>query len=100
MICFQEALPRQVSDLSSLLGDEYSWIGVGREDGKAAGEFEAVFWRNDVLEVVSWDTVHVTLRSRVSDDSDCYERYGSRKRRSYRVNSPVQGVRERPHMLG
>jgi hypothetical protein len=57
IICVQEALLRQVQDLASLLADEYSWIGVGREDGKTSGEFEAVFFQHDVVEIAEWDTV-------------------------------------------
>jgi endonuclease/exonuclease/phosphatase family metal-dependent hydrolase len=39
----QEALISQVRDLEALLG-EYSWIGVGRDDGREAGEFCPIFY--------------------------------------------------------
>jgi len=42
----QEALRSQVNDLVERL-PEYSWIGVGRDDGKDAGEFCAIFYRKD-----------------------------------------------------
>ncbi|GLB39133.1 putative endonuclease/Exonuclease/phosphatase family protein [Lyophyllum shimeji] len=45
---FQEALVRQVNDLAELFGPEWSWIGVGRDDGVAAGEFSPIFFKNDV----------------------------------------------------
>lgn len=56
IIGFQEALTRQVHDLSDLFGDSYSWVGVGRDDGVRAGEYEAIFWRNDTLELLECDT--------------------------------------------
>ncbi|KAK7439789.1 hypothetical protein VKT23_017364 [Stygiomarasmius scandens] len=42
---FQEALVRQVNDLAQLFGDEWNWIGVGRDDGVEAGEFSPIFYR-------------------------------------------------------
>ena len=44
LVGVQEALKRQLSDLDVLLPD-YAWLGVGRGDGKAAGEFSAIFYR-------------------------------------------------------
>jgi len=40
----QEALKSQLVDLAKLLPD-YSWVGVGRADGKDGGEFSAIFYR-------------------------------------------------------
>lgn len=34
----------------------YSYVGVGRNDGAAKGESTAIFYKNDVLEVVDWGT--------------------------------------------
>jgi hypothetical protein len=63
---FQEALVRQVNDLAELLGSEWAWVcsmssvqclsqadeclvyvqvGVGRDDGVAAGEFSPIFYK-------------------------------------------------------
>ncbi|KAJ2979429.1 hypothetical protein NUW54_g11142 [Trametes sanguinea] len=42
---FQEALVRQVTDLATLLGDGWGWVGVGRDDGVAAGEFSPIFYK-------------------------------------------------------
>lgn len=44
LVGVQEALARQLKDLDRLL-PEYSWVGVGRADGKASGEFSAIFFR-------------------------------------------------------
>lgn len=42
----QEALSDQLEDLNSQL-PQYAWFGVGRDDGKQAGEFTAIFYRKD-----------------------------------------------------
>ncbi|KAL0562353.1 hypothetical protein V5O48_019734, partial [Marasmius crinis-equi] len=42
---FQEALVRQVNDLAELFGSEWSWFGVGRDDGNQAGEFSPIFYK-------------------------------------------------------
>lgn len=41
----QEALPGQLADLDALT--EYARVGVGRDDGKQAGEHSAIFYRRD-----------------------------------------------------
>ena len=51
----QEAMPNQMKDLDSLLTD-YSFIGVGRDDGKDEGEYSAIFYKKDELEVVESST--------------------------------------------
>lgn len=51
----QEALHVQVEDLASLLSD-YAWIGVGRNDNKTGGEFEAIFYNKKTVTLKSWDT--------------------------------------------
>jgi len=43
LIGVQEALMEQVEDLAERL-PEYSWFGVGRDDGDKSGEFMAVFY--------------------------------------------------------
>lgn len=45
IIGLQEAEINQVEDLVEML-DDYSWIGVGREDGKEKGETTAVLFRH------------------------------------------------------
>lgn len=44
LVGVQEALKRQMDDLAKLL-PEYSWLGVGRSDGKTAGEYSGIFYR-------------------------------------------------------
>ena len=34
---------RQLADLGAM--EEFAHVGVGRDDGKAGGEFSPVFWR-------------------------------------------------------
>lgn len=43
IIGFQEVLKSQVADLAQML-KPYKWAGVGRDDGKDAGEFAPVFY--------------------------------------------------------
>src|SRR6478752_2708445 len=40
----QEALPNQMEDLAQNL-PTYTYIGVGRDDGKNKGEFSALFYK-------------------------------------------------------
>ncbi|WP_224996287.1 endonuclease/exonuclease/phosphatase family protein [Cesiribacter sp. SM1] len=42
----QEGLHHQLDDLARGLG-AYAYTGVGRDDGKEAGEFSAIFYKND-----------------------------------------------------
>lgn len=42
VLCVQEALTHQVRDIAESLGK--SWVGVGREDGIADGEYCAIFY--------------------------------------------------------
>lgn len=51
----QEALPQQMEDLQSGLKD-YGHIGVGRDDGKNQGEFSAIFYDKNKLEVLKSGT--------------------------------------------
>ncbi|KAI0767618.1 Endonuclease/exonuclease/phosphatase [Fomes fomentarius] len=53
---FQEALVRQVNDLATLLGNGWGWVGVGRDDGVAAGEFSPIFYKKSDVELVSNDS--------------------------------------------
>jgi len=53
---FQEALVRQVHDLAQLFGKQWSWIGVGRDDGVEAGEFSPIFFKNTELKLLSNDS--------------------------------------------
>lgn len=39
----QEVLVSQLGDLEAMLSD-YAWVGVGRDDGREAGEFNPVFY--------------------------------------------------------
>lgn len=51
----QEALPQQMDYLDSTLA-EYVYIGVGRDDGKRAGEFSAVFYKKDLFKIIDGST--------------------------------------------
>jgi endonuclease/exonuclease/phosphatase family metal-dependent hydrolase len=51
----QEALPEQMKDIKAGLKN-YDYVGVGRDDGKAAGEFSAIFYDKNRLDVVKSGT--------------------------------------------
>lgn len=61
-ICLQEVLHVQLKDILNSLNDSESpdsqWdsIGVGRDDGKEAGEFSPIFYRPSVWQLDGWDT--------------------------------------------
>lgn len=46
----QEALHGQLQDISEL--KEFTYLGVGRDDGKQAGEHSSIFYRNDRFKVL------------------------------------------------
>ncbi|PGH23744.1 hypothetical protein AJ80_02173 [Polytolypa hystricis UAMH7299] len=60
-ICLQEVLHSQLEDILSGLnaegGEEWAYIGVGRNDGKEAGEYSPIFYRPAVWIQEAWDTV-------------------------------------------
>lgn len=47
----QEVLVGQLHDFHRLL-DNYSYIGVGRDDGKEDGEYAAIFYKNDRVKLL------------------------------------------------
>jgi endonuclease/exonuclease/phosphatase family metal-dependent hydrolase len=55
IVGLQEALLLQLNDLTELL-PSYSWLGVGRDDGKSKGEFSAILFRDDRFEVIKNST--------------------------------------------
>lgn len=52
LMCLQEAVHQQVKDVQTDLGKDWAYIGVGRDDGKAAGEFAPIFYHK-----AQWDLV-------------------------------------------
>lgn len=48
LVGVQEALHEQITELSASLPG-YEWIGVGRDDGKQAGEYSAIFYRSSAV---------------------------------------------------
>lgn len=59
LVGIQEALYYQVTDLESLLGSNWNWTGVGRDDGKQAGEFVPIFYNKNRLKLI--DSKHFWL---------------------------------------
>lgn len=50
----QEALDYQVRYIKEMCG--YKYVGVGREDGKNAGEHMAIFWNKKTVSMLKWGT--------------------------------------------
>ena len=46
IVCLQEVRHRQLTDLITQLGD-YSYVGVGRDNGKEGGEYNPVLFKKD-----------------------------------------------------
>lgn len=65
IICLQEVLDTQLQDiLSGLNGTrlqytdaEWSYVGVGRDDGKKAGEYSPIIYRTKVWACDKWKTI-------------------------------------------
>jgi len=55
VIGLQEALSNQLTFLEKKFPG-YQWVGVGREDGKKAGEFSPIFFRKEAFELVNQGT--------------------------------------------
>ncbi|NAS12421.1 endonuclease/exonuclease/phosphatase family protein [Poritiphilus flavus] len=51
----QEALAHQLQDIKSGLGG-YQYTGKGRDDGESAGEFSAIFYNTEKLELLKGET--------------------------------------------
>lgn len=68
-ICLQEVLHKQlldiIEDLNAASDGEWAHIGVGRDDGKEAGEYSPIFYRPSVWKVDSWDTIWLSETPRV-----------------------------------
>lgn len=45
LMCFQEVLFSQLQNIQTDLGDAWSYVGIGRDDGLEAGEFSPIFYR-------------------------------------------------------
>src|SRR3970282_1470342 len=56
IVGLQEALRTQLDDLTKLL-PEFAWIGAGRDDGKEAGEYSAIFYKKNRFEVLEDTTI-------------------------------------------
>ena len=55
IFCVQEALPEQMDDLQEAFPD-FSYEGIGRDDGKRLGEFSAVFYNHNRFQKLSGGT--------------------------------------------
>ncbi len=53
IVALQEALHNQIEDIMTGLGNDWSYYGVGRDDGKEEGEYAPILYRND-----QWDMIN------------------------------------------
>ncbi|KAK7204539.1 plasminogen-binding protein pgbB [Myxozyma melibiosi] len=67
LFAIQGAYTRQMTDLASLLGDNWSYIGAGRDDGLESGEWQAIFYNTDALSSLATD--HFWLSTTPSEAS-------------------------------
>ncbi|KAK7934899.1 Endonuclease/exonuclease/phosphatase [Apiospora marii] len=56
VIGMQEVIATQLADIKTGLGPEWSHIGVGRDDGKDAGEFSPILYRPTALRLLYNET--------------------------------------------
>ncbi|KAK9380302.1 uncharacterized protein V2V93DRAFT_359814 [Kockiozyma suomiensis] len=63
----QGGLTRQISDLSTLLGSDWSYVGVGRDDGVSAGEWQVIFY--NTVYITEIDSDHFWLSDTPSEPS-------------------------------
>ncbi|KAF2115483.1 hypothetical protein BDV96DRAFT_612741 [Lophiotrema nucula] len=62
-ICLQEVLHQQLVDVMDGLNgtssstDEWTYIGVGRDDGKEKGEYSPIIFKPTIWELKTWKTV-------------------------------------------
>ena len=69
LVGMQEVLKNQIDDLTTLL-DGYQWIGVGRDDGKEAGEYAPIFYRSDRLELLDSGTFWLSKNPDIPGSKD------------------------------
>lgn len=50
----QEVLHQQLEYLASSLASDYSWIGVGRDDGHQAGEYSPIFYNHNQVKLLDF----------------------------------------------
>lgn len=58
----QEVYHNQLNDIAHLLGPTYGHVGVGRDDGKRAGEYSPIFYDRTKFELVKWKTIWLSPR--------------------------------------
>lgn len=72
VICFQEVLSRQLRDIDDAQG-MYSYVGVGRNDGKTKGEYAPIFYKRSKYEKVKdgyfWLSEHPDLVGSIGWDA-------------------------------
>ena len=60
IVCIQEGLVQQVRYLHNAL-EGFDFCGVGRDDGKEAGEFSAIYFRKEMFDLLADSTFWLSL---------------------------------------
>lgn len=66
LVGVQEALLTQLRDLEKLMAD-FAWCGVGRTDGKEAGEYSAILYRRSRFQLIQSDTFWLNESGKVGE---------------------------------
>lgn len=69
LVGVQEALKGQLDDLQERLSG-YQWLGVGRDDGREAGEYSAIFYRTARFEPVESGTFWLSQNPSIPGSKD------------------------------
>ncbi|MEO5980203.1 MAG: endonuclease/exonuclease/phosphatase family protein [Chryseolinea sp.] len=65
----QEAVHNQITDLAQNLS-AYSYVGVGRDDGKTKGEYSAIFFKKDKFKIIKQGTFWLSKSPDVPGSKD------------------------------
>lgn len=72
VLCLQEVLHHQLIDIADALKD-YSFVGVGRNDGKTKGEFAPIFYKKTLFDEIEsgifWLSEHPKLAGSIGWDA-------------------------------
>lgn len=64
-VCLQEVLYPQLQDILKALGDEWTYIGVARDDGKKSGEFNPILYKHAVWKLLDHSTTWLSATPNV-----------------------------------
>ena len=94
LLGLQEVLHTQLLELTNGL-KEYSYIGVGREDGKTMGEYSPILYRKDTFEVLDSGTFWLSEEAKslglidgISSESSFFKKKFGKKVKIKKIKQP------------